>query len=290
MTEPNLQTVGATKEEMSAQICRVGCVSYLNSKPLIEGLEDITGVGVSYRVPADLIEELEEDKVDIALCPVIDYFRSQEDLVMVPSSGIGCAGQTLTVRLFSRVPIPEITEVYADTESHTSVALLKVILQKTFHIKPKLVSYIAKDRKADGKDAIDPEAMLLIGDKVVNDAPCGCAYKHQLDLGQAWWEMTGKPFVFALWMTKKNKSLGQLPLILSEIQIKNSGRIKELAEKYAEPHGWPMDWAERYLGEILKYPIGQKELEGIKMFAEYAHELGLITELKKMTIYAGERF
>ncbi|QQE11743.1 menaquinone biosynthesis protein [Planctomycetota bacterium] len=290
MTEPNLQTIKAGETLESAKICRVGCVSYLNSKPLIDGLDEVEGVNVDYRVPADLRAQLENDEVDIALCPVIDYFRSPEDLVIVPSGGIGCAGQTLTVRLFSQVPIPDITEVYADTESHTSVALMRVILSRTFHIEPKLVSYVAKDREADGKPVEQPEAMLLIGDKVVNDAPCGCAYKHQLDLGQAWWEMTGLPFVFAVWMTKKGKALGQLPAILSELRIQNSEQIEALADKYAEKHGWPHDWAMRYMGEILCYQIGHNELMGIKQFAAYAKELNLIDELKSLTIYAGEQF
>ena len=290
MTEPNLQTIKAGERPKSSKICRVGCVSYLNSKPLIDSLDEVEGVIVDYHVPADLRAQLENDEVDIALCPVIDYFQSPEDLVVVPSGGIGCAGPTLTVRLFSQVPIPDIREVYADTESHTSVALTRVILKKTFNIEPKLVSYVAKDRKAEGQSVDQPEAMLLIGDKVVNDAPCDCAYKHQLDLGQAWWEMTGLPFVFAVWMTKKGKALGQLPSILSELRLQNSEHIDALADKYAAKHGWSHDLAKQYMSEILRYQVGHNELMGIKQFIVFAKELGLIDELKALTIYAGEQF
>ena len=290
MTEPRRETGIALETVKTTDICRVGCVSYINSKPLIEGLDEFEGLEIDYKVPAELLEGLESDCVDIALCPVVDYFRSGEDLVIVPSSGIGCAGETYTVRLFSKVAIEEISEVYADADSHTSVALMRVILAKQYGVRPRLVKYKASERTVEGKPlASEPEAMLLIGDKVVTDCPNGEVYNHQLDLGEAWWKLTGLPFVYATWLAKRGTYLGSLPEILSQTQERNCEDAGAIADKYAEKHGWPRDLAVKYFTEYLRYTIGIDELAGIKQFAELAAEVGVIDEAKKLVIYAGKK-
>ncbi|WP_432800057.1 menaquinone biosynthetic enzyme MqnA/MqnD family protein [Poriferisphaera sp. WC338] len=269
---------------------RVGCVSYLNAKPLIEGLAETGAAKIDYRVPAALLAGLESGETDLALCPFIDYFRSKQELVIVPSGGIGCAGPTLTVRLFSQIPLPDVTDVYADTDSHTSVALLKILMSKMYQTDINLIDYDAREHTSGGKLVDKPEAMLLIGDKVVSDAPCGCAYSHQLDLGQAWWELTGKPFVFAVWMCRKDAALARLPILLSELQLQNDHRIDEIAETYAPKHHWSVKLAQQYLGDILRYTIGKPELEGMKLFAQMAGEMNLISDNRPLRVMTGSRF
>ena len=117
---------------------RVGCVSYLNSKPLIYGLEDQPDIQLSLRVPARLIDGLHDCVFDVALLPIIDYQRF-DDLLVVPSGGIGCDGHTLTVRIFSKTPLETITTLACDIESHTSVALRAIILAERYGIQPKFI-------------------------------------------------------------------------------------------------------------------------------------------------------
>ena len=114
------------------RVHRIGCVGYLNAKPLIEGLEGLADPVVRLDVPSALVADLERGEVDIALCPVIDYYRSGQPLVVVPVGCIASDGPTQTVRLFSQVPIDSITRVHADTDSHTSVALLRVLLDEMY--------------------------------------------------------------------------------------------------------------------------------------------------------------
>ena len=149
---------------------RIGCVSFLNAKPLIHGLETRADLSIQLDVPSHLLKQLETSVVDIALCPVIDYQRSGCPLEMVPAGGICCQGPTLTVRLFSRVPFEEITHIHTDTDSHTSIALLKIILSQQYGLTPKIQPYIA-DNTTPNAAASPPQAILLIGDKVVNTPP-----------------------------------------------------------------------------------------------------------------------
>src|SRR5213596_2038238 len=185
----------------STQIIRIGSVSYLNAKPLIYGLEDQDDLSLILDVPSKLLPGLREKRFDIALLPVIDYQRL-ENLNIVPSGGIGCDGPTLTVRIFSRVPIERIKTLACDTDSHTSVALARIILAEQFAIHPQLVDLL----KDDDRPA---EARLLIGDKVVCEEPPG--FEHQLDLGSAWKNLSGLPFVFAVWTARAGIDLRDLP-------------------------------------------------------------------------------
>ena len=264
---------------------RVGCVSYLNAKPLIDGLDDEPGIAVRADVPARLLADLSSGEVDVALCPVIDYFASETPLVLVPVGGIGCEGPTLTVRLYSQVPVDQITTLHADTDSHTSVVLAQVLLAKLFGVRPRIIDYYARERVAEGRIDEQPEAMLLIGDKVVTGSPLAVQYPHQLDLGEGWHELTGLPFVFAMWMAQKGTDLGDLPAQLSRRLDANLPQRLLIAERYAAAHGWPTDLAEHYLIDVLRYRVGRLEMEAVARFGRLAGELGLVQPGRELRIY-----
>lgn len=251
----------------------MGCVSYLNAKPLIDGFAAaLPGHDLVLDVPARQIDLLQTGRVDLALCPVVDYYRSPEPLVAVPVGGIGCAGPTLTVRLFSPVPFADVTAVRLDADSHTSVCLLAVVLDAVYGVRPAVTVGLP----AAG-DASEPGvARLLIGDKVVTDAPAASDYPHQLDLGGAWHELTGRPFVFAVWLARAGAALGDLPDRLAALLERNLTRTPDIAAAYAATHGWSEALAADYLGRVLRYRVGEPELDAVRDFAERASALGLI--------------
>jgi len=261
---------------------RIGCVSYLNALPLIDGIDtQAAGPAVTYDVPSRLIKSLETGAVDIALCPVIDYHRSKLALEIVPVGGIGCEGPTLTVRLFSQIPFQEITQIHADGDSHTSVVLLQVLLHERYGVLPKIVGY--NPGQADPKNPL-PQAALLIGDKVVTSPPPAEHYPHQMDLGEAWHALTNLPFVFAVWMTPTGLNLGNLPTILQAQRQRNATRTDQIADQYAHRHGWEHGLARRYLGQMLRYDINQPQLNAIEKFSTMAHRLGLISQQRPLQI------
>ena len=264
---------------------RLGCVSYLNAKPLIEGLTDGADPSVRFDVPARLLADLEAGDVDLALCPVIDYHRAARPLTMVPAGGIGCAGSTLTVRLFSRVPIEQVRAVHADTDSHTSVALLRIVLAEQYGLQPELIAYHAREQVADHRLTASPETMLLIGDKVVTDSPKAIEYPHQLDLGEAWHALTGLPFVFAIWMAPADAPLGDLPAILDAQRRANADQLQTIVDRYAARHGWPRDLALHYLGSVLRYEIDAPALQAIERFGALAAQHGLIAAQRPLNIH-----
>src|SRR5271155_606440 len=174
------------------QAVRIGSVSYLNARPLIHGLDEADDLRLTLDIPSRLLDGLRRRLFDIALLPVIDYQRL-DGLRLLTAGGIGSDGPTLTVRIFSQAPVERIIRLAVDADSHTSVALAKIVLAESLNLRPKFT-----DLRTD----TDAEARLLIGDKVVCEEPAGFA--HQIDLGQAWKELTGLPFVFAVWTARRD--------------------------------------------------------------------------------------
>lgn len=267
---PPRKTTGMTK---------IATVSYLNALPLIAGLENERDITLSRRVPSELLATLEDQDADLALCPVIDFQTSSTALEIVPSGAIGCNGAALTVKLFSRLPISQLQRIVVDGESHTSVALLQIVLHEMFQRRPPLVAATHSTENADA------EALLLIGDKVIHSTPDPSVYSHQVDLGDAWKKISGTPFVFATWMTRSGIDLGGVPDLLSSIRDDNRALLPELAAQNAAANGWPEDLAVSYLSRKLRYELGQPELAGIEDFWRRCYELGIIDELRPMRLY-----
>jgi chorismate dehydratase len=253
---------------MQQQKVRIGSVSYLNAKPLIHGLERDERVELHLAVPSKLLDGLRDARYDVALLPVIDYQR-MAGLRVVVGGGIGSDGETLTVRIFSKRPVERIERLACDTDSHTSVALARVLLGERFGRRPEFVDLTAE--AAGGCDAL-----LLIGDKVVCEGPKG--YPHQIDLGQAWKETTGLPFVFAAWMARADVDLGDLPGRLESAKRDGLAHVDDLVTRFAVPRGWPADVARRYMTEYLKYDVGPRELDAIRLFHQLAAKHGLLAD------------
>jgi chorismate dehydratase len=244
------------------QTVRIGSVSYLNAKPLVFGLVGTNDVDLHLAVPSQLLDGIRTRQYDVALLPVIDYQRLP-GLRIIPAGGIGSDGPTLTVRLFSNRPIERMQSLVVDPDSHTSVALARIVLAENYGIFPRF-------------DPSSDEAMLLIGDKVVCEEPVG--FPYQLDLGAAWKKLTGLPFVFAVWMVREVAELGDLPARLEQSKRDGLNHIDEIISRFAVPRGWPRELAHQYLTENLQYDIGPRQIEAIETFHHLAAKHGMIGE------------
>ena len=145
--------------------CRIACVRYLNTVPLIEGLEKVQGVELIPTVPSRIAGMVRSGEAEVGLCSVVDGAGNKgpkgqrakspneegAGLVMLPVGMIGCDGPTLTVRVFSRVPMERVREVHADTDSHTSVVLCRVVLERLFGVRAGVVDFDARERVERGK-------------------------------------------------------------------------------------------------------------------------------------------
>ena len=266
---------------VSARPIRIGAVSFINTLPLIDGLENLADVEIRYAVPSRLLDTLLDDEVDVALCSSIDYQRSEIPLVIVPCGLLGCDGPTQTVRLYSAGPLDRIAEVHCDTDSHTSVALLQILLREMHGCTPRLVDFDARGHASGDW----PPALLLIGDKVVIDAPPDARYPQQLDLGAAWVDLTGLPFVFALWLARRDAEacvIDAAASILDRQRRYNTERLDLIIERKARPRGWPADMAASYLKGKLAFELTDQRRRGLELFYLKACEHGLIERRRSL--------
>lgn len=269
---------------------RIGFVKYLNTLPLIEGLEACAALRLMAAPPSALAGMLARAEVDLALASLVDFARAGRSddappLALMPCGMIGCDGPTLTVRVFSKVPLDRVCRLHADTDSHTSVILAQVIFARRWGLRPDVAAFdhgIALRSIAHS----GPATVLLIGDKVVTDAPPASLYPHQLDLGEAWRDLTGLPFVYAMWMARRadlegprDRDLRSAADLLDRQRRRNLARIDWILGRHADERGWTLDLARRYVTEHLRYEVIDRARAGAETFLRMAAELGLVPTL-----------
>ena len=177
---------------------RVGAVSYLNTKPLLYGLQHHAiseSIELIEDYPANLAKALEENTIDIGLVPVAVIPKLPEAHI-ISNYCIGAASPVASICIFSQVPMESITSVYLDYQSKTSVNLARILLKNYWKQDVLLL-----EAPSNFMDLIDGStAAVIIGDRALEKYN---SYAYRYDLAEAWINYTGKPFVFATWVANK---------------------------------------------------------------------------------------
>lgn len=239
----------------------IGSVPYVNAAPLVRWFETESGRRwgeVRYAAPSVLARWLERREVDVALVSSVEWFRRPETR-FVPGLAIASDGEVLSVRLFSRVPFEAIRTVALDTSSLTSSALTRILLEHVYGIRPEYRSH-PPNLQAMLREC---DAGLLIGDAGMTAAlPDG----YVLDLGQAWRDWTGLPFVWAVWLANPDASLEALTEVMHEAYAWGARNLPGIVRREAERTGMPLPLVARYLQEVMVYRIDARFLEGLERF------------------------
>jgi chorismate dehydratase len=265
---------------MKTRPTKIAAVSFINTVPLIAGLEEYPTLELVKAVPAGLLTMLKNRKADIALIPSIDYQLAGFDLRIIRAGAIGSLNHSLTVRIFSRKPIAEIKTLSCDTDSHTSVILARIILKELYNVTPDVSRYTW----AGGEIAVDTDAVLLIGDKVISafgKQPVPL-FPQQLDLAEAWHKLTGLGFVFALWACRPGFKAAEIKTIFQRVLSVNLKKLDVLAQQYAPLHHWPVATARTYLSKNMFYKLDPAQLEGLRLFYSLANKHGLTPRYKTL--------
>ncbi len=259
---------------MAATI-RVGAVSYLNAKPLYYRLTEFApGVALEMDLPSRLADRLAAGELDLALIPSIEYLRgAAREYEILSGFAIAARGAVRSVKLFSRVPLERIGRLALDAGSRTSQALAQVWLDARFGVRPRRIESLPMGVPVLESTA---DAVLVIGDRAMK-VPEG-PFHAVVDLAEAWKEMTGLPFVFALWVVRPGVDLGKLPEALARSRAEGLKHADELAAMYGPRLGLERAICYDYLTRVLSYDLGEPEITGLRQFAAMAAELGLAPE------------
>jgi chorismate dehydratase len=254
---------------MAAAKLRIGAVNYLNTKPLVYGLERLAPLAeVIFDLPSRLADGLAAGRFDVALIPSIEFFQ-EPDYRIVSDACIGCRGPVLSVKLFCRVPAHQIERVALDEGSRTSVALVRILLKQRYGIEPRLEPLAI----GAGMDDTDADAVLLIGDRAIH-SPAG-RFAEVWDLGDEWCRWAELPFVFAMWVARSGVDFGDLETDLAQTRDLGVAHLDEIAAAEAAPLGLTVPQCAAYLRDHLHFYLGPRERRGLKLFHERAVEMGL---------------
>jgi chorismate dehydratase len=261
---------------------RIGAVTYLNSKPLVYELESLAPqADLILDYPSRLADQLAAGQLDVALIPVIEYFRAR-DYRLVPNIAIASQGPVLSVTLFSRCAWTEIRRVALDEGSRTSAALAQVLLRKKYAIAPEICP-LPLDQHAENVDA---DAVLLIGDRAMH--ACLPGFRFAFDLGQEWHDWTGLPFVYAAWAVRPGVELGSVLDAFHEAKRRGIDNAGAIAAREAPQLGLDAGFCRRYLANIIRFDLGPRELAGLHHYYMLASELGLARRGVHVKLYESE--
>src|SRR5438477_1615760 len=175
-------------------------------------------------VPSRLADLLAQERLEVALIPVVEYFRAGS-YAIVPDIAIASHGPVLSVTLFSKVPWTGIRRVALDEGSRTSAALAQILLRKRHGATPEILPL---PMTANAED-VDADAVLLIGDRAMR--ACLPGFAHAYDLGQEWHDWTGLPFVYAIWAVREGAELGHVAQALREARRRGCARLGDIAQR-----------------------------------------------------------
>lgn len=237
---------------------KISAVSYLNSKPFMYGLfmHDIDQVvDLSLDIPSVCARKLIDGEVDLGLVPVA-VIPEIANAKIISDFCIGTEGAVKTVCIYAQKPIEELTTLYLDYHSRTSVALAQLLLKEYWQISPNLVpataGYIQKIQ--------DKVGGVIIGDRTIG---LSNQFAYTYDLGEIWQKLTGLPFVFAAWVSNK-------PLPDSFIQPFNKAltvgvnRLAQVAKLFQS--SYPQFDVLEYYSKYISYTLDKAKYKALHRF------------------------
>ncbi|MCC7493248.1 MAG: menaquinone biosynthesis protein [Fimbriimonadaceae bacterium] len=248
---------------------RIGIVDYLNARPLswaitqgaVPGLEPVPAV------PSQLARWLVAGQIDAAIVSSIVALQEPQ-LGILPAAGcVSADGPVQSVAIFHHGPLAAVRRLAVDRSSVTSVALARILLRDLHGVAPELVS-----RPPDLAVMLaDCDAALLIGDPALAAfvaAQHDARRPQPYDLGAAWRQWTGLPFVFAAWVAPRSCLEGELAALLRQARELSEPQIPAIAAAEAARLGLPLAVCLRYLRECVRFEFGARERAGFERFAE----------------------
>lgn len=251
---------------------RVGAVSYLNSKPLIEDLEGLAdNAELMLDYPSLLADDLAAGRIDVGLVPSIEVLRSS-NYEVISNACVATQGPVLSVKLYSRVALGKIRRLALDMGSRTSATLVRILLAEQYGVVPE-VEPLPIDQTIEATTA---DAILLIGDRAIHTP--STKFVATWDLGEEWFRWTGLPFVFAMWAVRRDQETGSLETSLCQARDKGVTLLDEIACREAPELGIDVSIAQSYLKNNLSFYLGPAECCGLRLFQELAIKTGLAPE------------
>lgn len=274
-----LQPTGSPDPTKTREL-RFGCHYFLNARiftyPITQRLIEFP-YKLELAPPAELADMLLGGDLDMAFIPAIEYARS-DSLRIVPGFGIASLGEVKTVVMLSRYELDTVKNIALDNRSRTSVALLKILLKDYFKRDVEFTTPAPDSNLLESS----ADGALIIGDETFDINPTDY---NLYDLSKAWYEFTGKPFVFALLCVAEGVNADSAIAALHQAKIKGMEHLDDLCHTAAMELEIEESFCRDYLTNCMRYELNDKDIEGLKLFFKMAHKNGLIERNPKLNFY-----
>jgi chorismate dehydratase len=240
---------------------RIGQIPFLNCILFFHGLENEPGIQLSPLVPRALSAAATDGAVDAGPVPLVDTWEIEDRYAPLGDFCIATTERARSVFLFSKRPPEELegATIGITGQTSTSVRLLKVLLAHAWGARPAQFTAIDRTRN---------DAFLLIGDEALLHRRGVVEFPHLTDLGEAWQDWTGLPFVFARWVVRKNvpeADRARLSGLLEQSIADGWPQLDRIAATHAATLHMSIDEVREYL-QGFRFSATPAEYDAIRKF------------------------
>jgi chorismate dehydratase len=271
----------------------LGRIAYLNVLPIYFALERVFGENGFHLVrgtPVELNDWMRRGQVDLGSISALEYGRAWRDYLLLPDLSISSKGAVGSVLLFSRVPFSRLEgrTIRVSAASASGAALLKVLMTELFAVEPRY-----QRGPLANASLKEVTAVLGIGDEALR-LKGAAVMPFELDLGEAWQELTGLPFVFGVWAVRRDFARAQpeatasLHRLLLRSRDWGLGSLAELSRIAAGPFGMTPAQILAYFQQ-LNYSLDPEHEEGLSTFFHYLYKLGELKEEPQLEYFSSEQ-
>jgi chorismate dehydratase len=249
---------------LESTLTRISVVSYLNALPFLQGLADEKASEnfiITKDIPSICAQKLINHETDIGLIPIamieaLNYSDIITDYCIAADGAVG------SVLLVSNEPIEELTTIYKDSESRTSV-LLANILANYFWKQ----SFVWKEEQHNFLEPPAGSGIVIIGDRALKNRS---NFKYVYDLAEEWKKFTSLPFVFACWVS--NKKISETEIQLLNDCFKDGVNSRAEIASMLESGSIEIDTLS-YFTNYIKYELTTEAKQGMELFLKYVNQL-----------------
>ncbi len=282
-------------EANDTDMITVGRISYVNVAPVYYGFDNgLTCPGLSFirKTPAELNRLMVEGRLDISPVSTAAYAKNSDQWLILPDLAIACDGPVMSVRLFSRYPLDllEGRKIVLTADSESAASLLRLILAEK-RISSRFET-LAVRTPADVP--ADAAAVLVIGNSALSYT-WDIAFAHAWDLGDVWREMTGLPFVFALWAVRREfaerhpeRVLAILALFYMSYEM-GMEQIDDIAEDASRTLKLAESICSSYF-KCLEYGLTERHKDGLRSYFDRLVSHRLISGRPRMRFFEPHRY
>ncbi len=257
------------EKELNALMYKVGIISYTNVLPFLYGLRFLQNIELVDIYPSMLSEYFFDGQMEVALLP-IGKLIGRGDVEIISDYCIGSVGKVDSVCLFSNVKKEYLNKIVLDYQSETSVRLVQVLGKEYWKLNN--VEYVRAKSRDYFNEVSDGTGVVVIGDRTFD---LDKRFKYVYDLSEEWYMFTGLPFVFAVWVKRKDTILSESFLSdFNKALGKGMNKIQDVI-KFFDIEKEKEDYIKFYLTKRISYVLDENKIKAIRLFSEYVKKLGL---------------